>query len=367
MRVSRKLGLRALALPTHPRPWHVQVLTGYPDAPNWVLILANCAIAVHMMSAWQASVLGRGSWGALAGRPAALRRMFALGCGFTSGLKSYASHLLSFPSSRQVFAQPVFDTIESHVKAWTIRRQQAAALQLGGASASGADRLGSIVEEIESADAGSGALEAAKSAALGNPLDASKLEGGGVVAAEQLGNPLGSRLMSVRMSSGGIAMHNSCPIPDLLPPSGTFVGTGCAAAGACTACWTCAQAGRPAAALQAGASSPASGATPPTAACHPTCLPRAAAWRARGAHAGFVLAELCRQHTLPWVLGLLTGLPLAIPLVGACSNIVALGRLSMFAMDTGAANERVPLNESGYFIPFWQVSCCPAFVFKSSS
>lgn len=32
--------------------------------------------------------------------------------------------------------------------------------------------------------------------------------------------PLGSRLMSLRLSEGGLAMRNSCPIPDLVPPSG---------------------------------------------------------------------------------------------------------------------------------------------------
>ena len=32
--------------------------------------------------------------------------------------------------------------------------------------------------------------------------------------------PLGSRRLSLRLSGGGLAVRNSCPIPDLVPPSG---------------------------------------------------------------------------------------------------------------------------------------------------
>ncbi|KDD73759.1 transmembrane amino acid transporter protein, partial [Helicosporidium sp. ATCC 50920] len=52
------------------------ILEGYPDAPRWVLLVANICILLHMVSAYQ------------------------------------------------VFGQPMFDTIESHVKAWRIRRAQ---------------------------------------------------------------------------------------------------------------------------------------------------------------------------------------------------------------------------------------------------
>ena len=31
----------------------------------------------------------------------------------------------------------------------------------------------------------------------------------------------------------------------------------------------------------------------------------------------------------------------------------------MFHADTGAANEHVPLNDAGYFLPLWQVSAMP--------
>lgn len=34
--------------------------------------------------------------------------------------------------------------------------------------------------------------------------------------------PLGSRRLSLRLSGGGLAVRNSCPIPDLVPPSGEF-------------------------------------------------------------------------------------------------------------------------------------------------
>ena len=33
----------------------------------------------------------------------------------------------------------------------------------------------------------------------------------------------------------------------------------------------------------------------------------------------------------------------------------ALGSRAMYLVDTGAANEHVPLNETGYLLPLWQV------------
>ncbi|EFN54340.1 hypothetical protein CHLNCDRAFT_24724, partial [Chlorella variabilis] len=35
-------------------------------------------------------------------------------------------------------------------------------------------------------------------------------------------------------------------------------------------------------------------------------------------------------------------------------SIISAGRAAMFHADTGAANEHVPLNDAGYFLPLWQ-------------
>jgi hypothetical protein len=56
-----------------------EVLDGFDQAPNWVLVVANFAIVIHMIMAWQ------------------------------------------------VWAQPVFSTVESHLKAYRIKKQLAAA------------------------------------------------------------------------------------------------------------------------------------------------------------------------------------------------------------------------------------------------
>jgi len=39
----------------------------------------------------------------------------------------------------------------------------------------------------------------------------------------------------------------------------------------------------------------------------------------------------------------------------ARSMAAALGSRAMYLVDTGAANEHVPLNETGYLLPLWQV------------
>ncbi|PRW60633.1 Amino acid permease 2 [Chlorella sorokiniana] len=265
------------------------VLSGYTDAPEWVNIVAFLAIAAHMCSAYQ------------------------------------------------VFAQPIFDTIESHVKAWRIRREQQVALALGkvpaGTSANG--QLGTAASHGRPAgqrvsmqpspfdaipEEGSGAVggEAKEGLELPTSLlappngafspdetaqkDGADDKAAAVAEAGWIGTrhsagavmedgPLGSRAMSLRLSAGGLAVRNSCPIPDLVPPSG----------------WE----KRPFERRWASHSERSSGSG-------------AAAARA------------------------------APPILAAKSMAAALGSRAMYFVDTGAANEHVPLNETGYLLPLWQ-------------
>lgn len=172
----------------------------------------------------------------------------------------YSLHVRRMPPPQ------IYDTIESHVKAWRIRREQQAALALGGvpAGASGIAPLGTaasngkpvghrasmqpspfsaIAEEgsgVEGADSKEG-LEVPAALAghpSGPPMSGAAAQADGLdekaAAVAEAGfigtslsasaaledGPLGSRLMSLRLSEGGLAMRNSCPIPDLVPPSG---------------------------------------------------------------------------------------------------------------------------------------------------
>lgn len=145
----------------------------------------------------------------------------------------------------------IFDTIESHVKAWRIRKQQQAALALGGAPAgaplgaaashsTAAGRRVSMqtspfdaIEEegsgVESPDA-KGGLSAPPSGTTAkhdcvDEKAAAVAEAGYIGTSHSAGavlddGPLGGRKMSVRLSAGGLAVRNSCPVPDLVPPSG---------------------------------------------------------------------------------------------------------------------------------------------------
>lgn len=63
----------------------------------------------------------------------------------------------------------------------------------------------------------------------------------------------------------------------------------------------------------------------------------------------------CSQTWDTWEhLGHPPALPRAAP--PPCSMAAALGSRAMYLVDTGAANEHVPLNETGYLLPLWQVS-----------
>ena len=129
-------------------------------------------------------------------------------------------------SAYQLFSQPIYDSLESWLKAWSIRRQLrsagAAAVPQGSAASSpsgkallappaGTGLHASPFDVIaeEGSEPSSTATQRTTSLAV------AQTEAGGTLAAD--GVLGGSRLMSVRLSEG-MAVRNSAPIPDLLPP-----------------------------------------------------------------------------------------------------------------------------------------------------
>lgn len=131
------------------------------------------------------------------------------------------------PTLRQVWAQPVFETLESHLKAYRLRREsQQAALEDWQEGKEGPGPLPKM--NGAGMDGGPDAAHSATSAAPAHlpALSEAAVESGlgaqlsGLSAgslAPQASGPLRLRRMSVR-SSGGIVVHNSAPLPDLLPP-----------------------------------------------------------------------------------------------------------------------------------------------------
>ncbi|PSC67392.1 Amino acid permease 2 [Micractinium conductrix] len=241
-----------------------EVLEGFEDAPDWLLIVANLLICVHMITAWQ------------------------------------------------VWAQPVFDTIESHLKARRIRKQSAAA----GLPPAG----GGIFADAEPSASAGGSMAKEHQEHQPSPFDvaAPKAEASGagahppqpyvhwepplvvVAEASQSGEDMaapsidleahGSQALALALSykgklrsgqlsargSGASLVFNTNPLPDLLPPGG----------------WTSSR---------------------------------------RLAH-----ADLERRSS-------------RLSSVGS-----RLGSQAMYHLDTGAANEHVPANDAGYLLPFWQ-------------
>ncbi|PSC67024.1 Amino acid permease 2 [Micractinium conductrix] len=183
-----------------------EVLEGFEDAPDWLLIVANLLICVHMITAWQ------------------------------------------------VWAQPVFDTIESHLKARRIRKQSAAA----GLPPAG----GGIFADAEPSASAGGSMAKEHQEHQPSPFDvaAPKAEASGagahppqpyvhwelslvvVAEASQSGEDMaapsidleahGSQALALALSykgklrsgqlsargSGASLVFNTNPLPDLLPP-----------------------------------------------------------------------------------------------------------------------------------------------------
>lgn len=223
-------GYAALGLNEQTMPG--EVLEGFTDAPAWPVIIANLAIAVHMISAYQ------------------------------------------------IFAQPMFDTVESHIKAFIIKREKKrAGLNTTNTVGAGAtSKAAATLTATASASAGSASkLDAPNSHPhhhhQPSPFDAITEPSVGV-------QELASNDMD-KMEEGGLVVQNSAPPPDLVPEKG----------------WV------------------------------PTHI-------RKRFHDDASEADLTTQ-------GMVAQLG------------TALGSQCMCHLDTGAANEHVPLNDQGYFMPLY--------------
>ncbi|KAL4422904.1 hypothetical protein ABPG75_009101 [Micractinium tetrahymenae] len=240
-----------------------EVLQGFEQAPNWVMVVANFFIVIHMITAWQ------------------------------------------------VWAQPVFETLESHLKAFRLRRRsQQAALEEWNEGKEGPGPLPKA--SGGAANGGPGAGHSMGSAAPPHlpPLSEAEVESGldaqhsGLSTgslAPQASGPMRLRRMSAR-SSGGLVLHNSAPLPDLVPQGGALQG------------W---QRRKWSVDEDLGASLDG------------------ASHREDGGSAG---QDHHHAHSH----------------LHRLSVVSRLGSQAMFHLDTGAANEHVPLNDQGYLLPFWQ-------------
>lgn len=233
-----------------------EVLDGFEQAPNWVLVVANFAIVIHMIMAWQ------------------------------------------------VWAQPVFSSVESHIKAYRIKKQLAAA----GASTAPStdDKLGDGGKPVGAPALGYKSPSGHKPSPfdvhhevhhLPAVAEADVEDGSPDVLAQAASglSSLRSRAVSVR-ASGAMSVVNSAPIPDLVPP---------------------------------GWKRPAHGSH---GSLHGLASHDGAAERVQpsGHSAASVLSHLARLSA-------------------------ALGsRDAMYHLETGAANEHVPSNTDHYYLPLWQ-------------
>ncbi|KAI3430592.1 hypothetical protein D9Q98_005185 [Chlorella vulgaris] len=227
-----------------------EVLQGFPQAPNWILVLANILIVIHMVTAWQ------------------------------------------------VWAQPTFETIESNLKAHWIKKEHKKA---GAAPEPLAHDDGKKASPFDVASSAASATRPHEHHTVQHlpPLnEAPDLEGRGTGAlssrnASSLTNRLSNR-MSTR-SNGHLVVCNSAPLPDLLPLKG---------------------------------------------------------WKQRNKASNTSLTSM--DHGKDSSTGAAPNLN-RLSIVSVISRAgSALGSQAMYHLDTGAANEHVPLNDQGYFLPFWQ-------------
>lgn len=326
------------------------ILHGFPQAPAWVLVTANMAIVIHMASAFQARRNGAGPR-CIGGRGTCKQAPPEAGTRprhAPAPRRPPVPACLHAASDLQVFAQPMFDLMESWIKAWHIRKERKRAGAGAGAAAGAASavRKQPAFEPIaEEASGGSGAMGSKAPSAQPSQLspfqsvDAeAAVAGGDVVMLQDVGR-LGRRQMSVRMSEGGLVARNSAPIPDLLPLRGEGLRACCLLACSAGVAWRTLQLSAAARLL------------PPSCCGNaterqrhhrpPASLPCPAGYDQQ--------ATLSRRHGLStkastqWSMGRLAS--------------VLGSRASMYVVTAGAANEHVPLNETGFFLPFWQVRC----------
>ena len=216
-------------------------------------------------------------------------------------------------SAFQLFAQPIFESVESWLKAWRIQRERRAASGAGAAAPAPAPAMppakaGSVARTLRASPFDAIAEEPSeqKGSKLGSHTP-SRVE---LVADDALG---GGRLMSVRASDvEGLTVRNSVPIPDLLP-SGGWVPRRRSSAVAAAASWRSGLAVSRASMYLVDTGER---------------LQQWLGWRVRSG-----TGRACRRPTVP---------PVAHPPPPApcCA---------------GATNEHVPLNETGYLLPLWQV------------
>lgn len=191
--------------------------------------MANIAIAVHMYSAFQVF--------AQVSLPAPSHARPCAGLLMTLSTRFLLTCLPSTPPPLCPF-QPLFETIESWVKASRIKRHLRKARGAASTAIENTDADDFKPSLPGVAEAPSGSIP---SGSIASPFDsaASGLvplpEGAAISAAESgtldtLGSAqrsgLGSRPLSVRLTASGIAVCNSAPIPTLLPPGGEQTGGG---------------------------------------------------------------------------------------------------------------------------------------------
>ena len=193
---------------------------GFNSAPTSIILIANFCIVIHMISAYQASV-GLGVRDGVQSEGVRGR-----GSALTASDPPSPAPPPSLPSA-QVWAQPIFESIESNIKAIVLKRQ--AKQRAAAGDGDGKDHSGSGGAALDHPHAhhhhdlhklpvvAEDGLEVDGTA---TSLDFSRGGSAGVVAG-------GTGGMRKRMSSRGSDQNlivNTDPIPDLLPLGGQHAG-----------------------------------------------------------------------------------------------------------------------------------------------